>query len=196
MNFEELIRGARSFRRFHEGDRIPLDVLVKVVDLARLAPSAGNRQALRFSVVSPAADCARLFQYLKWAGALKDWGGPAVGERPTGYILILGPSAAGGPAIDIGIIAQTMQLGATALGYGACQLGAFKREDVDREMGVPEPWATHLVLALGRPAETVVLEELPADGNTNYWRTPDGVHHVPKRALRDLLVVLPGKASE
>jgi hypothetical protein len=45
-----------------------------------------------------------------------------------------------------------------------------------------------LVLALGKPKETVVLDEVGPDGNIKYWRDSDGVHHVPKRKLEDIIV--------
>ena len=45
-----------------------------------------------------------------------------------------------------------------------------------------------LVLALGKPAETVVLDELGEDGDIAYWRDENDVHHVPKRSLDDLII--------
>lgn len=187
MEFGDLVRQARSYRRFKAQDPIPHDLMVQLVDLARLVPSGGNRQPLRYRVVADAAACAKLFPHLKWAGALHGWS-PAEGERPTGYILILGGQGGVPPNIDLGIAAQTIQLGATAMGYGACQLGAFKREDVDAAMEIPPQWNTLLVIALGRPVETVMLEPLPENGETNYWRSKDGVHHVPKRSLNDVMI--------
>jgi hypothetical protein len=45
-----------------------------------------------------------------------------------------------------------------------------------------------LVLALGEPAETVVIDEVGEDGDIKYWRDDDDVHHVPKRSLDELIV--------
>ena len=42
--------------------------------------------------------------------------------------------------------------------------------------------------SIGRPAETVVLEELEAGGDIRYWRDSDDVHHVPKRKLDELIL--------
>ena len=135
------------------------------------------------------ADCEKVFPHLAWAAALKDWDGPGPGERPTGYVIILSAAGRGSPPqTDIGIAAQTIQLAATHLGYGACQLGSIKRELIHRDLGIPEEWAGNLVVAVGRPAETVVLEELAPGAPTAYYRTPDGVHHVPKRSLEEVLV--------
>jgi hypothetical protein len=45
-----------------------------------------------------------------------------------------------------------------------------------------------LVLALGEPAEEVVIDEVGEDGDIKYWRDDEGVHHVPKRSLDELIV--------
>ncbi len=98
--------------------RVPREFLLELAELAHLAPCGANAQRLRFHVVSGAEDCARVFDELAWAGALKDWSGPDEGERPTGYIAILAERAVPGkPAApiteaDTGIAAQTMMLAA------------------------------------------------------------------------------------
>ena len=183
--FADLVKKARSIRRFDEQDPIPPDTLRELVDIARLVPSAGNHQPLRYCLISSTEDRQRLFPSLAWAGALKDWDGPGPGERPTGYILILSRREAGP---DLGIAAQTIQLAAVSLGYGACMLGAIKRDQIKKDLSLPAHLHLNLVIALGRPAETVVLEPLPEDGSTNYWRSADGGHHVPKRSLEDVLL--------
>lgn len=44
------------------------------------------------------------------------------------------------------------------------------------------------VLAIGKPKEKAVLETVGADGNIRYWRDEQGVHHVPKRSLEDIII--------
>ncbi|MGQ9778401.1 MAG: hypothetical protein ACUVRM_00795 [Bacillota bacterium] len=46
-------------------------------------------------------------------------------------------------------------------------------------------------MALGVPAETVVLEELVPGGDIRYWRDEAGVHHVPKRSLAEIILEPP-----
>ena len=55
-------------------------------------------------------------------------------------------------------------------------------------LDLPDEYEVLLVLALGVPAEDVVVEALPSDGKIEYWRTSDGTHHVPKRGLEEVLV--------
>ena len=186
--FHELVQRARTIRRFIESDPVPETVLHELVDIARTVPCGGNQQPLRYRIVHGAA--VRLLDPLvAWAAALKDWGGPKEGERPTGFIIML--SAADkqqAPQTDIGIAAQTIQLAAAERGYGACMMGSIKRDEIHRVLNIPAEWAVRLAVALGRPAETVVLEDLAPGNDTRYYRTPDGVHHVPKRRLEDVLV--------
>lgn len=189
-DFDRLVRSCRSYRRFDEGDPVAPGLLVTLVNLARRTSSAANRQPLRYRVVSDAPERDAIFPLLGWAGALKDWDGPEEGERPSGYIV----ACASGPVssltnIDLGISSQTILLAATEAGYGGCMLKNFKPEKVAAALGLPEGIEPLLVIALGAPAEKVVLE--PASGapdGLNYWRTPDGVHHVPKLALEDVLL--------
>ena len=81
---DALVRRARTCRRFDESMRVPREFLLELAELVHLTPCGANAQRLRFHVVSGAEDCARVFDELAWAGALKDWPGPAEGERPTG----------------------------------------------------------------------------------------------------------------
>jgi len=166
---------------------MPPALVRRLVDIARLVPSGGNQQPLRYRIVTDATERGRVFPYLRWAAALKDWAGPAEGERPTAYIVILSP--ADKPShTDVGIAAQTIQLAATTMGYAACMVGSIDRPAVRHELRLPDDLEIQLIVALGRPGEKIVLEELARGGDVSYWRTPDGVHHVPKRRLEDVLI--------
>ena len=139
-----------------------------------------------------------MFSQIKWAGALKDWDGPAAGERPTGYIVVCDAGGGATTAVDEGIAAQTILLAAGQAGFGGCMLHAFNHSAVEAALGLEAEARERnlaqlkplMVIALGRPAETVRLEPLEAspDGSTNYWRDDTSVHHVPKRSLEDVLL--------
>ncbi len=90
MTVRDLVVCSRSFRRFREDRPIDDNVLRGLVDLARLCPSAANRQPLKYLISCDPKRNALIFSHLRWAAALKDWPGPAERERPSGYILILG----------------------------------------------------------------------------------------------------------
>ncbi len=189
MSLKEMVAKTRSYRRFDQGQAIAAEMLVGLVDLARQTASASNRQPLKYIVVAEAAMNARLFAHLRWAGYLPEWGGPAEGERPAGYIIVLTDTEINKEAAtDVGIAAQTIMLGATEAGLGGCMLGAIDRDGIRQLLDLPERYAISLVLALGVPVERIVLEPVGADGDIKYYRDEAQVHHVPKRALREVLL--------
>lgn len=186
---KELIARTRSYRRFDESRSVSRDELVDLVDCARLSASGGNRQPLKFMLACEAALNAKIFPHLAWAAYLKDWPGPAVGERPTAYILILGDTRLDSAFdCDAGIAAQSMMLGATEKGLGGCIIASIKREALRAALTIPPELEIVLALALGRPSETVIIDPLPVSGDIRYWRDEDRRHHVPKRSLEDLIL--------
>ena len=169
--FRKLVEKNRSYRRFQEDSPISTDILRYLVDLARLTPSARNVQPLRYSLIRTKENRERLFPSLAWAGNLKDWPGPKAGERPSGYIIILRDKALKDAAgIDHGIAAQTILLGAAEKGLGGCIIGSINRQQIRQELSINEDYEILLVIALGVPAEEVVIEEVPESGDIGYWR--------------------------
>jgi nitroreductase len=197
MSIKDLLLRSRSFRRFHEDQPMEENLLRDLVDLTRLCPSAANRQPLKYLLSCDPARNALIFAHLRWAAALKDWPGPAEGERPTGYIIILGDTRISHNFhCDHGIVAQSILLGAVERGWGGCMLASIDREGLTRKLNLPTYLEILLVLALGRPNEIVVLEEGKSPDPLPYWRDREGVHHVPKRPLEELLWQIPTSAPE
>ncbi|MBN2610848.1 MAG: nitroreductase family protein [Bacteroidales bacterium] len=191
MNFEELVFSTRSFRRFDEEIKIDLDVLKKLVGFAHSSASSGNIQGLKFAISVKETTNAKIFNCLKWAFYLKDWEGPVKGERPVAYIIILGDTEIHETIeIDVGIAAQSILLGAVALGFGGCMIGSIDRLQLRKELEIPKRFQIPLVIALGKPVEKVVTEETDDSGNIEYWRDSNGTHFVPKRPFQELIIEL------
>jgi len=186
---KDLVLSSRSYRRFDHGAAISMQTLEELVGLARICPSAANKQPLRFILSVSETDNAAIFNCLKWAAYLKDWTGPAPHERPSAYIIMLNSAKDWDFAkFDIGIMAQTMLLGAVEKGLGGCMIGAIDRDALRAHLGLPDDLEISLVLALGKPAEDVRIVDLPEDGSIRYYRDETGVHYVPKRNLEDLIL--------
>ncbi|HDQ73520.1 MAG TPA: nitroreductase family protein [Chloroflexi bacterium] len=186
---KDLIRKNRSYRRFDQTVPVALDTLREIVDLARLSASGSNLQPLKYVLSCDPDLNARVFPHTRWAGYLKDWKGPAEGERPAAYVVILGDREIRPEfGCDHGIAAQSMMLGAAEQGLGGCMLGALDRQGLRETLEIPERYEILLVLALGKPAEEVVLEDVGPDGDVKYYRDEDGVHHVPKRPLDEVVL--------
>lgn len=190
----ELMKRARSFRRFREDDPVSREVLVKIVEAARYCPSGRNLQPLVYRPVC-GAECEEVFPLLGWAGYLKEWAGPEKGERPTAYIIqCLDTNLTSDPMCDDGLQLEAITLAAASLGLGCCIIKSFSPVKLAQALGIDERFRPLHVVALGRPAERVVMETLEEgsrDGDATdiyYWRDSDGTHHVPKRPLADMMI--------
>ena len=179
----------RSYRRFQQNVAISEATLRELVDLARLSGSGGNLQPLKYILSWTPEKNAAIFPATAWARYLNDWGGPKEGERPAAYIVILGDKEVSQSFMhDAGIAVQSMMLGATEQGLGGCLIGSLDREALRETLVLAERFEIVLVLALGKPAETVVVDPVGADGSIKYWRDERSVHHVPKRSLDDIII--------
>lgn len=189
--FKNLIANNRSYRRFDEAEMITEETLLSLVDYARLSASGGNKQTLRYVIACEKEINATIYSTLGWAGYLADWSGPIEGERPTGYVIILQDKSnkmVGG--VDHGIAAQSILLGAVEIGLGGCIIASVKRDELVKNLQIPEQYEILLVIALGKPKEVVVVEEMNVGGDVKYWRDENQVHHVPKLKLKDIVVQL------
>ncbi len=187
--FLSLVEQNRSYRRFHQQKRISEAELKELISLARLSPSAANLQNIRYYLVTDDEDCESMFPYLKWANYLRYWEGPEQGERPAAYIIMLTPKATTRfHHIDTGIAAQTILLGATEKGMGGCMIASADKAAISKLLNLPEAMEINLVIALGYPAEKVVIDEIDDPDDVEYWRDDDGIHHVPKRRLKELIL--------
>ena len=186
---KDIVRRNRSYRRFHQDAEVNLETLRELVDLARLSASGMNLQPLKFMLSSTPQRNQEIFETLAWAGYLKDWPGPEAGERPSAYVVVLGDTTIRKSfGVDPGIAAQSILLGATEQGLGGCIIASIQREALREALEIDPRYEILLVLALGKPKETVVIDPIGADGDIKYWRDADGVHHVPKRGLDEILV--------
>lgn len=191
---QEIIAKTRTFRRFVQKEAISNAILHELIDLARLGGSARNGQPWQYMVVNTPELCAKIFPYLAWAGYLPDWPGPVEGERPSAYVLcLLNKKRLRGSSeeaqFDLGVATQNLLLGAMERRIGGCRIGAFNRKLAEL-FELPEHLTLSLVIALGKPRETVIVEECKDDDDIRYWRDEHGVHHVPKRSLKSCLVTL------
>lgn len=185
---KNLILKNRSYRRFYQDEPISRETLKELVDLARLSGSARNAQPLKYFLsVTPKLN-EQIFVHLSWAAFLKDWDGPKEGERPGAYIvMLLDTRIASNYFCDDGIASQSILLGAVEKGLGGCIIGSVDRIPLHKTLQLPDYLKIIHVIALGKPKEEVVLESIQ-DNNFRYWRDENGIHHVPKRDLDELIV--------
>jgi len=188
MILKEIVRKTRSYRRFYQEKQISTEDLAQLVDLARLSASGTNRQALKFMIINEEEKCETVFPSTAWAGYIKEWDGPAEGERPSAYIVILGDKEISNSfGVDHGIAAQSIMLGASEKGFGGCMIASLKKEKLRDDLKLPGRYEILLVLALGYPREKVVIDRVE-NNDIKYWRDDNDIHHVPKRDLDELIL--------
>lgn len=186
----ELLRKNRSYRSFDESVKISEDTLRGFIDNARIASATMNLQPLKYRIVTKADEVGTVLSHTRWAAAL-DIKLPPKGHAPTAFIIICHDTdiISSKPIFlkDVGICAEIIMLSATEAGYGGCIIGSADMSEISELLGLPASLEPHLVLALGKPDETVILEDAE-DGNVKYYRDADGVHHAPKRTLEKIIV--------
>jgi nitroreductase len=192
MEFKDLVLKTRSYRRFDASVPIDRQTLLDLIELARCSPSAANRQPLKYVLSCEPDMNAKIFSTLGWAGYLPEWPGPEEQERPTAYIVvtmdrsIVEESRHGGH--DVGIAAQSILLGAVDKGFGGCMFGNVKKSELKEMLDLPDSLEIDLVIALGKPVEKVVLEDVKSDGSIKYHRDAEQTHYVPKRKIDELVL--------
>jgi nitroreductase len=186
LSLYDLIVSRRTIRQF-KPTPVARPILEKIVNAGRLAPSAGNMQPLEFVVVDDGRTRGLIFPCLRWAGYIAPQGNPRPGQEPMAYIFpIVNLSVREkGYENDVGAAIENMILAAWEEGIGSCWLISVERTKVAVILNIPEGFRVDSVLALGYPAESPVVEEFK--DSIKYWKDEQGVLHVPKRRLKDVL---------
>ncbi len=185
-SFYDVLAGRRTIRRF-KPEPVAGELLERLVDVGRLAPSAANMQPLEFIVVDEAGLRAEVFPCLKWAAYIAPAGDPGPGEEPAAYIVTLANTKVREKMFeyDVGAAMENMLLAALAEGVGSCWLLSIDRDKLRAVLGVPEDYRVDSVLALGYPAEEPTAEVMAE--SCRYWKDAAGRLHVPKRALASVI---------
>lgn len=189
---KELVTANRSYRGYDESRRITRDELEEMVDCARLAASSVNMQPLQYYLAWEKAEVDKIQAMTKWARGLPELKLPHDGMCPTGFIVICQNLSVFDSLArfqkDVGIAAQTILLAAVEMGLGGCMIGNFNAQEVKEKLGLGQDTAPLLIVAVGKPAEKIVLTEIGPDESTAYYRDENDVHYVPKRRLQDILL--------
>jgi nitroreductase len=186
---KELIELNRSYRRFYQDKAVDMQTLKELIDLARLAPSGSNVQALRYILSNTKELNDKINDSLRWAAYIKDWNSPEEGEKPSAFIVMLRDTSLGRSfPQDAGFAAQCILLGAVEKGLGGCFIMNIKKESLRDVLNIEEKYDIESVIAIGHPKEKVIIEVVGASGDVKYWRDDNNVHHVPKRSLDEIIL--------
>lgn len=188
---KDLVVKNRSYRGYDESYIVSQAMLLDMVEHARLTPSSVNKQPLKYYLAYD-SDIVRQIQPLThWAKALS-MQVPYKGHYPPAFIVIC-QDLDRSPALnaflkDVGIVAQTILLRAVEMDLGGCMIGSFDKIKLHEVLRLDEHIQPLLVLAIGKPDEKIVLEDVDQKADTTYYRDAQDIHHVPKRKLEDSIV--------
>jgi len=184
MIYEKIIN-RRTIRRYHKRE-VPREILVKCVDAARLSPSAGNRQPLKYIIVNDGKLLEDVFSTLAWAGYLPQFKMPEE-ERPRAYIIILlDKNISKAADHDAGIASMSISMVAHDEGLGSCILGAIDRDRLREILRIPENLEILLVVSVGYAAHSPAIERMKGN-DVKYWLDEKGIWRVPKRDLKNIV---------
>jgi len=185
MDVYKTILSRRSIRRFKQ-KQISFEILKKLVNTGRLAPSAANLQPIEYFVVNDKNLCSEIFETIGWAGYIKPKWTPGLQERPVAYIIMLIKNAENKWYLrDVSLASENILLAAEELGIGSCILCNIDRDKIRQILKIPEKILIDSVIALGYKDEKSVVEDLK--DIVEYWRDGNDIMHVPKRKLEDIM---------
>ncbi len=194
MDIYEATIKRRSIREFKDIP-VPYDILERCVNAARLAPMAANRQLCEHIIVDDEQLLPQVFDTVgSWFGVPRPKEGWTPGRRPKAYIVTLINSSLeaelGGDrpntSYDVGMAVENMALVALEQGIGSCPVTSFARAKLKGVLNIPDKYEIALVLALGFPDESPVLE-IATGGSIKRWVDSEGMRHIPKRELKDII---------
>ena len=189
---KELVKKSHSWRGYDENRKITREELAELADCARFAPSSVNMQPFRYYLAYEKEQLEKIQPLTGWARGLPEKHLPYPGHRPTAFIVICQETEWQADLSrfqkDVGIAAQTMLLAATEMGLGGIMIGNFSPEKISAALELPSHLVPLLIVAFGKPDETVVLTEAAPGESLNYYRDENDVHYVPKRRLEDILL--------
>ena len=187
MELKELLT-RRTIRIFSQKKMEKADIKA-MIEAARCASCASNRQRLRYICVISPEKVAAILPHTFYAALVKPHRTPVEGiTSPTAFIAV---TATEKPSphlyADAGAAIQSIEFAAWERGIGCCWLGSFVPEKVAEILNFPDPERLIYLIALGYPAERPVSEDIPADGDPKYYLDHQNGLHIPKFTVEALL---------
>ncbi len=145
ISLVDVILGRRSIRRFEQKE-IPKDILDRILEAGRQAPSAANRQPWHFIVLTDDRIKGRLSKWL-FTKHIKNSSVTIVGCANTGLL------DRRWSTIGTSIALQNMVIAAWAMGVGSCWIGGFKENEVKKLLGISDKWKVVALVSFGYPSE-------------------------------------------
>lgn len=187
MDIRDAILKRRTIRKFTD-KKIDNEILIGLVDFARLAATGANTQPLKFGIITEDDLLGKIFPHTKWAGYLQGEA-PSEKERPTAYFAIFADKEIKRECqFEAGSAGTSVVLGAMEYGIASCWLGAIEREKIMDIIGVSKDrYSLLYLIALGYPAQESKAVPM-IDGDVKYYKDDEARICVPKRSVEEVLI--------
>ena len=185
-SIDSLVKKNRSYRGYDKNFVVKRGMLERIVAVTAKAPSAKNKQVLRYRLVTKGEEADFVLQHIKLGGMLPELHLPYAGTEPEAFIIVCSIVPEDKLVdIDLGIAMQTMLLKATDMGLNGIIIGAYNKAKITERFNLPyEPLA---IVAIGKAGEKIELVDANVGDNLAYYRK-DGVHYVPKIKAEQLII--------
>jgi Nitroreductase len=189
-NIYNAILKRRSIRRFTD-DEVPDALILKMINAARVAPSAANIQPLHYVIVKSPKLRDEVFENTMWAGYVKPEGTPPFDKRPRLFVAVLCDSRIKKEKYeqDSGLAIENMILTAWEENVGSCIIAACNKAEIRRILNIPDHFILDCVVGFGYPAHKCDCFDDPS-GNIKYTMDKNENFHVPKRPIEDVMTIL------
>ncbi len=192
MEIMDLLQTKRTYRRFDQSRPVPRQVVDDMMEAARLASCAGNKQPLRYLAVCSEELVEQIFPFTYWAAALTDAvGRPRKDHHPVMYWAVLCDKDAKnfGLGVDAGLAMDNIITAAWYHGVGSCMMGNINRDEIRRILSVDPSLEILYMIAFGYPAHRSAVVDPDASGSLNYYMDEDENFYVPKRKVSDFIEI-------
>lgn len=182
MNFCDILEKRRTVRLFQQ-KKVEKEKIISMLNAARLASCAMNKQILRYAVISEKNMLKKVFDGTFWAANVKPHRTPVWGESsPYCFIAVYGPSErkAAYAKFDAGAAIMSMLFQACEAGLGCCWLGSFNQKEVKNLLNLADDSQIYALVAVGYPAEEPQYENINISDEQSYYLNTEKKLIVPK----------------
>lgn len=163
QTFHDIVANRYSCRHYSQ-EPVSQEQILEILECARLAPSACNRQPWKFMVISAHEELSAVH-----ASYNRDW----IKEAPVAIIVLGNRNEAwhrsydeyDATDIDIAITTEHICLAATSMGLGTCWICNFDPITLRTGMNIPEEWEPLAIIPVGKPAEDIAIPEKKRKNN-------------------------------
>ena len=188
MNVYDTVKSRRTVRRFKQ-EPIDRESIIKMIDAARVSPSAGNIQSLKYAIIDSLDERKAMFPYIKYAGYIADWN-PEFTESPVAFIAVLNDTnirkTNSSTECDCGIAMMSISLVAAEMGLGSCILGAIDKDSIAKVLNLDSKYEILYLIGLGiSNQENTQFDD---SDSVKYAMDLSNNFNVPKRKIDDIIV--------